>query len=542
MANITIPREELEKGIGRITKEIEDKISLFGTPLEKVTENEIELEIFPNRPDMLSTQGFLRGFKAFLGKSHGMVKYKLNKPEKDYHVKVSSSVKSIRPYTVCAIVKNLKLDDVKISEIIELQEKLHSTIGRNRKKVAIGIYPLEKIKLPITYTALPPKDIKFIPLEEDKELNAIQILKKHPAGKEYAHLLEEHDKFPIFIDADKKILSMPPIINSNDTGKITERTKEVFIECSGHHLPTLEKTLNIIVTTLADMGGKVFQMEIQYDKDIITPNLASEKIKLSLENVNKLLGLELKESDLSKLLPRMGMEYKNKFVSVPAWRSDILHEVDVIEDIAIAYGYDNLQPRVPNIFSISEETSESKTTRIIREILIGLGLAEISTYHLIKDKESFLAKSERIDVLDSKTEYKILRDSLLPSALRILSENKDKEYPQEVFEIGTVFENGATETGIREKTNLLIISSPANFTKMKQILNSLTLPLGIKHWIEESTHPQLIDGRTASITLGEEIGYMGEIHPETLKAWSIKMPAAVIEICLDEIFESFSKG
>ena len=290
------------------------------------------------------------------------------------------------------------------------------------------------------------------------------------------------------------------------------------------------------------MGGKVFQMEIQYDKDIITPNLASEKIKLSLENVNKLLGLELKESDLSKLLPRMGMEYKNKFVSVPAWRSDILHEVDVIEDIAIAYGYDNFQPRVPNIFSISEETSESKTTRIIREILTGLGLTEISTYHLLKEKESFLAKSERIDVLDSKTEYKILRDSLFPSALRILSENKDKEYPQEVFEIGTVFENGATETGIREKTNLLIILSPANFTKMKQILSSLTLPLGIKHGIEESTHPQLIDGRTASITLGEEIGYMGEIHPETLKAWSIKMPAAVIEICLDEIFESFSKG
>src|SRR3989344_3399624 len=237
MANITIPRKEFEKEI-KLTKVVEEKISLFGTPLEKINEEEIEVEIFPNRPDLLSTHGFLRGFKAFLGKEQGLKKYAINPPEKDYKVKISPSVKNIRPFTACAIVKNLRFDDEKIKEIIELQEKLHSTVGRNRKKIAIGIYPLEKITLPIKYEARKPKEIKFIPLEAQKEM----------------------DGLPIFVDAKNKILSMPPIINSHETGKVTHETKDVFVECSGFDFQILKKTLNIIITTLAEMSGKIYQM------------------------------------------------------------------------------------------------------------------------------------------------------------------------------------------------------------------------------------------------------------------------------------------
>ena len=540
MANIKIPRKEFEKHI-KITEEIEEKIHLFGTPLESLSSEEIEIEIFPNRPDLLSTQGYLRAFKAFMGKETGLKKYKINPPQKDFKVIIDKSVKNIRPFTACAIVKNLKFDDEKIKEIIDLQEKLHSTVGRNRRKVAIGIYPLEKIQLPITYLAKSQKDIKFVPLGSDKEMTGLQILQRHSTGREYAYLLEDYDKYPIFMDANKKILSMPPIINSHETGKITENTKEVFVECSGSNFETLKKTLNIIVTTLAEMDGKIHSMNLIYDKKQTTPNLTLEKMKISLENINLLLGLKLKESDLQKLLPRMGYEYKNKTVSIPAWRTDILHEVDIAEDIAIAYGYDKIIPEIPNIATVGEESGESKIKSKISEILIGLNLIETSSYHLIKEEESKNFKLENIIELEnSKVEYKILRPNLLIPTLRILSENKDNEYPQRIFEIGTVFEKdkeNKTETGIIEKENLLVALTPSNFTEIKQILDNFSKSLNIELRLEEAHHPGLIEGRSASIKFNNKvIGYLAEMHPETLKKASIKMPIGIFELSLDEVF------
>jgi phenylalanyl-tRNA synthetase beta chain len=427
-----------------------------------------------------------------------------------------------------------------------LQEKLHATIGRNRKKAAIGIYPLEKITLPITYEARKPADIKFIPLEFEKELNAAQILQQHPAGREYAKLLENYPTYPVFIDAKNKVLSMPPVINSQETGKITEETKEVFIECSGSNLEVLKKILNIIVTTLADMGGEIYSMDLDYAKcKITTPDLKPEKISLSLENTNKLLGLSLKEKDLEKLLPKMGYEYASGKVSIPSWRTDILHEVDIIEDIAIAYGYENLIPEMPKLATIGEESKESKIKSKISEILVGLGLLELSSYHLIKAEEVEKAKleeNEKIELENSRTEYKMLRPNLLIPSLRMFAENKDNEYPQKVFEIGTIFKkstSASSETGIKETEHLIIASSPGNFTEMKQVLDYFTRMLGIKYEIKEAKYPSLIEGRTGEILINSKhAGYIGEIHPETLREWNIKMPISVVEISLDEILNS----
>ena len=181
MALVTIPKKQFEKEIGKLTEEMQNKIAMFGTTLESISDNEIGIDVTPNRPDLLSYQGFKRSFLAFLGKKTGLKEYKLNKPEKDFQVIIDKSVNDIRPYTACSIVKGLKFDDEKIKEIIDIQEKLHNTIGRKRKKIAIGIYPLEKIKLPITFKALEPDQIKFIPLESEKEMSGLQILQRHPA-------------------------------------------------------------------------------------------------------------------------------------------------------------------------------------------------------------------------------------------------------------------------------------------------------------------------------------------------------------------------
>jgi phenylalanyl-tRNA synthetase beta chain len=540
MTNVKFSRKDFEKQV-KLTKEVIEKIPMFGTPLESLTDEEVEVEIFPNRPDLLSLQGYLRSFKAFLSSNTGLKDYPVSKPKEDFRVKVSSSVKDVRPFTACAIVTNLSFDDDKIKQIIDLQEKLHSTVGRNRKKVAIGVYPLEKIKLPILYEAREPEKIKFIPLEYDREINAIQILNKHPTGREYAHLLKNLDKFPVFVDSDNKILSMPPIINSHETGKVTHETNSVFIECSGSHFATLSKTLNIIVTTLADMGGKIHQMTLKYsDKEITTPDLKPEKIKFSLDNVNKLLGLNLKEKEIEKLLARMGLEYNGRSVSVPAWRTDVLHEVDLIEDIAIAYGYENFTPEIPNVATAGEENSKEKLKTKLREALIGLGFLEVSSYHLIKKSEAEISElKDEIELEDSKTEYKLLRPNLLIPALRIISENKDHEYPQEIFEIGTVFsldKEGETETGINESENLVVACAPANFTKVKQVLSYIASTFSFNFELKESNINSLIEGRAAKIlSKGKEIGYLGEVHPETLRSWSIKMPLAVLEFCLDNL-------
>ncbi|MEK6850061.1 MAG: phenylalanine--tRNA ligase subunit beta [Nanoarchaeota archaeon] len=542
MATLNFNKKEIEKYI-KVDNKMIEKSTMMGAPAE-LNEANLAIEVTPNRPDLLSMQGFLRAYKAFIGKESGLKKYIVHKPEKDFKIKIDSSVKNVRPYTACAIVKGIKFDDEKIKEIIDVQEKLHITIGRNRKKAAIGIYPLEKITLPIKFEALKPENIKFIPLEMSEELNGIQILQRHPTGREYAPLLTGLDKYPVFVDAKGKILSMPPVINSNETRKISESTRDVFIECSGFDFSVLKKIINIIVTILADMGGKIYAMELDYGKKELTPNLEPEKIKINIDNVNKLLGLNLKEKDIEKLLPKMGYDYKNGTAFIPAWRTDVLHEVDVIEDIAIAYGYDKIIPEIPNVATIGGESRETVIGKKIAEILTGLGLLEISTYHLIKDEEAKLAKlsNNKIEVENSKTEYKILRPNLMIPALRILSENKDNEYPQKIFELGTVFDkNERSETGIDEKEHLIIAYTPGNFTEIKQCIDYLMKMLDIKYEIKEGKHDWLIDGRTGQVIVKKfNIGYIGEVHPNTLRNWNIKMPVSLVEIDLDEMFKALS--
>jgi phenylalanyl-tRNA synthetase beta chain len=541
MAIVKFPKKELEKHF-KIDEKMLDRISMFGCPSE-FSGDDIEVEIFPNRPDLISMQGFIRAIEAFEGKNTGIKKYNVQKPEKNYKVKIDSSVKNIRPYTTCAIIKGLKLDDEKIKEIVNFQEKIHSTLGRNRKKLAIGIYPLEKINLPIKYEARKPENIKFTPLGFSREMNAGQILRATQVGREYSHLLKEKEKYPVFVDANSKIMSLPPIINSDETGKITKNTKNIFIECSGSDLNILNKTLNILVTSLAEMGGKIFSMKLEYGKNIITPNLDSEKIKISIENVNKILGLDLKEKDLSKLLEKMGMGYNHGQVEVPAWRTDILHEVDIIEDIAIAFGYENLVPEIPSLSTTGEESNESKLKRKISDLLIGLQFIEVSSYHMIKKEEAKKMKiKSKIEVENSKTDYKFLRPNLLIPILRTLSENKDNEYPQKIFEIGKVFnEERNKENNIIESEKLVIGLTPGNFTEIKQILEYLERSLNLNFELSEDKSEGLIEGRTGKIMLEKkEIGYFGEMHPEYLKKWNLKMPLAILEIKLEEIFDRLS--
>ncbi len=547
MPTITLNKTVFEELVGKKLEleELKNRISMLGTDLESIEGDEIHVEIFPNRPDLLSEQGFARAFASFIGVKPGLKIFNVEKPEKDFKVIIDESVKEIRPYTACAIVKNLKFDDEKIREVIQIQEKLHVTFCRNRKKAAIGIYPLEAIKLPITYKAMKPKDIKFQPLEWKTELDGEEILEVHPAGKEYGYLLEGKPRYPVFVDADDEILSLPPIINSHKTGRISEDTTEVFVECSGFDFHVLGKCLNMIVAALNEMGGELYSMDLEYpDWNSRTPNLEPEKKSIDLKYINKVLGLGLKEEELKKYLEMMGYGYESNKVLVPAYRSDVLHQVDFAEDIAIAYGYENFEEVIPNVATIGQESPFEAYKNKIANALTGLGLVETSSYNLI-DKETqttmMLSEMKPLNILDPVSlEYNTLRMWMIPSMLDILKNNKSHEYPQNIFEIGRIFkpnEKTETKTVEAERLCVAIAQQDADFTKIKQVFDYLIRALNLKYESIEVESTTFIDGRVARIIInGEKVAYIGEVNPQVLANFELEVPVAVFELNLTDLF------
>src|SRR3989344_1008197 len=361
MPTVNLNLQVVEKLIGKKVplEKLKDRISMLGTDLKSITDKEITVEIFPNRPDLLSEQGFARALSSFLNIKTGIRKYNVKKS--GFSCKVEKTLDSW-PYTVNAIVKNLEFNSERIREIMQLQEKLGTTLTRNRRKGVIGIYPLDKIKFPIKFTTMKLKDIKFRPLESNKEMNGIEILNELPTGKKYGYILAKEKEQPVFIDSNNNIMSIPPIINSHDTGRINESTKDVFIECSGPDLNTLNAALNIIVTSLADMNGEIYSLDIMY--------------------INKILDLNLKESEVKKYLQMMGLDYINKKAIIPSYRVDILHQIDLIEEIAIAYGYENFDSKLSNFGSVAEEDKLEIFKKKIANILTSLNFIEISTFNL----------------------------------------------------------------------------------------------------------------------------------------------------------------
>jgi phenylalanyl-tRNA synthetase beta chain len=563
MTILTMDRKELEKRVGKISKELEKSITDMGTPVEELTDSEVEVELFPNRPDLLSLENFARAVNQFNGKGK-VASFKVNKPESDYEVIVEKSVKVVRPHTVCAIVKGLKFSDSDIKNIVDLQEKLHNSIGRKRKKAAIGIYPLDKISLPIRFVGRKNEEIKFLPLEGKVDMTPRQILKGHPTGREYAHLLEDTDVYPVFVDANDDVLSMPPIINSEKTGRIDEKTRDVFIECSGHNLVYLKKVLNILLASISEMSGKIFSMNVKDSKDgnFVSPDMGHEDLEFRVEDIEKTLGIKLSLKEVRKYLARMGIgvrEDKSKlFAEIPCYRADILHWIDLTEEVAIAYGYDNFIPEIPEISTIAEEDPFDRTKRAIGNVLAGLGMLECNSFHLTTKKnvkKMHYEFNDFIEVEESKTERDVLRMDMMTNMLQILSENSDAAYPQKVFEMGGVFsrcENmvggerlavsdaEGSETGVIEKERLAIamVDEKMGFTEMKQVLDYLFKMLRVEYVLEDIEDSNYIVGRCGKILVnGKEIGRIGEVAPRVLRNWKIRMPVVGCEIELGAVLE-----
>ncbi len=537
------------KLLGKKLSEKDLGSTLFDMGLEMEIEGDnMRVEVTPDRPDLVSTQGIIRALRAYLKIKSGMPAYTVKKS--NIKVIVKPSVNEVRPYTVAAVVKNLKLDDDKIREIIWVQEKLHSTFARNRRKAAIGIYPLEKISSPITYFAENPDKVKFVPLESDKEMTGREILEKHPTGKEYAKLLENYMKFPFFVDSKGEVLSMPPIINSKNLGKVSKTTKDVFIECSGHNIQALHTVLNIIVTVLSDMGGDIFSVEVDYGKKkLSTPNLEPEKRQISAKYVNSILGTQLTALQVKPLLERMMYSVTAisgdtlKFL-VPAFRSDIWHDVDVADDVGRAYGFSNIIPVHKPTATNGGTTENVKLQDNVARLMIALGYQQAFTLALTSTEDQFVKMNmEPIPFMKlgsvADKSLNMVRVWLIPELMKCLVHNRNREYPQKFFEINYIVKpDGKVDVKSRNimRFAAAIAHKNANYTEVRQAMESVLDNLGYEYVIEPAVHSSFIHGRVGRVIVnGKKVGFVGEIHPKVLVNLGLEVPVSAFEINFTDI-------
>ncbi|MBS7631379.1 phenylalanine--tRNA ligase subunit beta [Candidatus Bathyarchaeota archaeon] len=532
-------------------EELSETMPMMGVSWEGSSEDSFSIEVFPNRPDMLSVEGLARSYASFMGFNTGLRNYKVL--ESDYTSIVAEEVRDVRPYFCSAVIKNIEFDDSLIRSIIQMQEKLHVTHGRKRRKVSIGLHDLKPIKFPVIYTTKPP-EFKFRPLGERSEMTLSQILSDLPKGVEYAWILEGMARYPILMDSKGMVLSMPPIINSEHT-RIDEATDSIFIDVTSTDWKAMNEVLNIIVTTFADRGAGIYQVSNKYpDKVVASPNLKPREMNLALDYVNDLLGVNLTHEQVSAYLERMGygVQFEEALkVLIPSYRTDIMHQMDLVEDIAIAYGYDKFVPEIPPIASPAGEDPLEIFCRSLRNLLVGYGFLETVTFMMTNRVKLFkkmcLPEEPVAEAENSKNEeYNIVRNRLIPSLLEVLSLNKHHPYPQNIFEVAEVLILDPEEdTGAKTAKRLAVAlcHAKSNFSEIKSVTISIIDNLGIRNInIEPSDITCFIEGRGMNVKVeGHLIGYAGELKPEVLENWEIEMPTTALELDADALYDILAK-
>ncbi len=501
----------------------------------------------PNRPDLWSTEGIARELKARTGKEKGIVNYKTRKS--NINVFVDKNLEKIRPLICCAVIKGIKIDENLLVQMIQLQEKLGENFGRKRKELAIGIYDLDIMTPPINYKGFKDEEIEFIPLEWKVPMRPSEILTQHEKGKAYKHLLEGTKLYPMVIDSKKVVASMPPIINSQITGKVTPKTKNLFVEVTGFNFRTIETALEVMCMALADRGGEIYSCTVNYpsnktpyfSKKLITPTFSTEKISFSKKEMLKKIGIELKDKEIIDLLQKARYSPKISgdkiIVGYSFYRGDILHWVDVVEDLLISYGFNNIVPQKIEMNVVGSQSEEARYTDFVREGAIGLGLQEVQTYNLtsreLQEKQMFLENEEFVEIANFVSlNYQIFRKRMTPQILSFLAKNKSQEYPQRIFEIGTTLELDSTkENGVNQK-NVLCIAithSNTNFTEIKSILVSIAKYLGKEAVVKKATFP-FFGENSGEVVLGGKKGYIGEVKQTVLNEFGLKKPVTILEI------------
>ena len=559
-----------KNGIKYNPEEWVEKMPSIGCVVEGNDDLGIEIEIFPDRTDLLSHETISRAARAFLNSAEYSPDFKIIQGE--LSLSVDPAIEKIRPVILGAVVRgvdngtNPEQRDEFIQSLMEHQEKLHMTLGRKRKFASIGVHDLSKLKPPFNVIGV-DKNHAFIPLAEKEEMTIEDILKSHPKGKEYASLMEGMDKYPVIIDSNNKVLSFPPIINGDHT-TVTENTTDFFIDVTGWDERSCEACLLLICLSLAERGGVVESIQIKnWDGGISNVPRGDSKIhKVPDKLISKILGIVLDKSEIATAIKKMGGKLiesrtvtdgpdkaekwadcvvgeKEHIIAMPRWRNDIMHPVDLVEDIAIGYGYDNLPEQLSTVHLDAIPLPSSNLRRRISASLCALGLQETQSLTLSNNRDQFdklrwqeVGKSTVISNPITQ-DHTMLRQYILPSLLNLLSANRHHELPQKVHELGTVVRDSRNASRVA----WACAEVGGGFSAAKGIASSLLRDLGADltkvKWmsISEKEGPW-IKGRGAKIMLnGLELGQIGEIDPNVSFQFGLRAPIQAGEFNVDAL-------
>lgn len=536
MPVVTLDMPRFSRLVNAEKSRILDRLPYVGLDIESVSKDSVRVEYSPNRPDFGTDYGIAKALRGVMGIEVGLRRYNLA-PSKIV-VSVDPTLSKVRPYIACAAVFRLHLDKEDVRQVISLQEDLHNGLGRRRKKVAIGLHDLEALTPPIRYEAV-PSSFRLIPLDEKREMALAAILTDTETGRSFAYTMSGAEKYPVLIDSKGLPFSFPPIINSEAT-RVSSKTDSLFIEVTSTDIKAGDDVLAVLVTTLADMGGRIGSVIVDYEgQRRATPDLRVLRVPLDTDLVHRVTGLELTSKQLAASIRRSRLDVEGRTVLVPRYRLDILHPVDIAEEVALGYGFDRISPdyppsKQPGSFNLFNQFLDRAS-----DIMAASGMIELMTYELV-DERSLYANFDRspankISVEGPKSvEHSLLRDSVIPSLMAAMSSNVKEEYPQRIFEIGKVYHRA--ETGVEESWHLgcLVAHSQASFSEAKMHLNSFyRVMVGYSPKTVPAPHWAFAPGRSAVILInGIETGAVGELNPPTLAAFGINEPMCGFEVNL----------
>jgi len=515
------------------------------------TDKVIRLDLLADRPDLFDTGGLARALKGFLGLEKGLTEFPVHPGTIEVDVDpIMSEPGTFRPYIVCAVVKMPPLDQDALREIMRLQENLHWGIGRDRKLASIGIYDMDTLASPIRYSAVDPEKFQFCPLGKPGQLmSPAQILTEHPKGQAYAFLMDEYKRYPILIDAKDQVLAMPPIINSDET-KCKIGSTCLFLDVTGLSYEATVNSLNTLVSALIEIGGEVESVKMNHkESTVITPDLTPRTIELDYKAACRWLGLDFSREEFMEYIRKMRLNVTPKGdlyeVSYPAFRTDIRHEVDVFEDLAIGYGYEHIPARMVTSLTIGESRQEERLSQIVRETMTGLGFTEIMSLNLQSIERHFEKfriepGMEHVIVENPKTiEQKVARSHLQTGILETLQKNRRKTVPQLIFELGNVIHiNPEKETGVNEFRHLAfgIIGPETGYAEARKILDAVLRELEYKGEYRAIGHPSFSEGRCAEVSGKNDLwALVGEIHPQVLNNFGLSYPVTYAELRIMQI-------
>jgi phenylalanyl-tRNA synthetase beta chain len=580
MPVVDVDPDELRELTGHDEKDDETlKSDLFdlGLEFEGWTEDdEFQLEFAPDRLDRLSVEGVARSLRYHYGDARGVYVPSVN--DADWTIEVEDQPDE-RPYITGAIVRGLDMGEDALESLIQLQEKLHATMGRKRAKGAIGVHDLTMLKgapatdegrssKSVTYTSVDPDAESFVPLESNAEMTPAEVLDRHPTGETYADLVDSFDRYPAIFDGIG-LFSFPPVINGSRT-EVDTGSRDLFIEMTGTDQWTIDHMLSIVCYALSARGGQIERVDVEYGEDtggeyagstLSRPDFEVTTKTVAHERIESILGVSLSGEEVVDCAERAGLDAEadedgdsvTYEVEVPPYRVDVLHPLDVIDDIGRAYGFNELDPKYPDVSTVGGRHERSRLEDAARDALVGLGFADLLNFHMINEVENFerlgldaaqddadgpVGAAPPVSIMEPYSEdYTIFRTWALPSLLMVLENNTHRAYPQDLAEIGLAAHlddsenNGAAEhrtvAGVLARTD-------ASYEDAKSRLQAIADSFGKTLDTPATDHPSFIDGRTAEIRLdGDSVGVVGEVHPKVLVDHDLELPVAAFEFRLD---------